>query len=69
MIHRRHREIAFLVSWLVTEVGPGVAARVPGAFLRIDIIEAIVVALIKANVIENIKFDLRSPVAGVGDAS
>src|SRR6266704_3033796 len=68
VIHRRHRKISFLVTWLVPEVGPFGAAGVPRAFFRIDEIESVIVSLIKSNVIEDIELDFGTPVAGIGDA-
>ena len=68
MIHGRHGKITFLVSRLVTQIGSHIAARIPRAFFRIDEIKGVVVALIKAYVVENVELDFRAPVAGVSDA-
>ena len=68
MIHRRHRKVTFLVARFVTEVRTHLAARVPRALFRIDEIKAVVVALIEANVVEDVELDLWSPVTRIGDS-
>src|SRR5436309_3400714 len=68
VIHGRNRKVAFLISRLVTEIGSQVIAGIPRSLFRIDKIKTIVVALIKANVVENVELDFGSPIARVRDA-
>ena len=67
-VHGRHREVAFLVPGLVAQVLLVAVARVPGSLVGVDVVEAVVVALVEADVVEDVELDLRPPVAGVGDA-
>ena len=63
-----HGEIAFLVAELVAEVGPFVAAGVPGAFDAVDEVVAGVLVLIVADVVEDEELQLGAEVGDVGDA-
>ena len=70
LVHRRDGEVALLVAWLVTEVrriAVALAARVPHAFDRIDVVVALVLVLIEPDRVEDVELALRSPVARVGD--
>ena len=65
LVHRRDREIAFLVP------GP-VAARAglpgtPHAFGGVDEVVALVLPLVEAGLIEDVELALRAPVARLGD--
>ena len=53
MVHGRDREIAFLVAGLEAEVRPVVAAGVPDAFDRVDVVVPLVGVLVEADVVEN----------------
>ncbi len=67
-VGRRHREVTFLVTQLVTKIGLLVAAGVPGAFHAVEIVVAGVLGLIIADVVEDEEFQLRAEIGGVGDA-
>ncbi len=69
VIHRRHREVALFVARLVAQVLATGITGVPESLDRVDVIEALVVGLVKADIVEDIELDLRSPVTEVGDPS
>jgi hypothetical protein len=61
LVHRRHREVALLVPRLVAQVRPvrrAFAARVPGAGVGVDEVEAVVVALVEPDRIEEEELEL-----------
>ena len=64
MIGGRHREIAFLVTWPVAEVG-AFAAGVPAALFGVDEIIAGMLVLIETDVIKNEKFGFGSKICRV----
>ena len=67
VIGRRHREIAFLVARTVAQIVL-FAAGVPAAFFRVDEVEAVLLALIEADVVEDEKLGFGAEVGGVGHA-
>ena len=70
VVHRRHREVAALVAGLVAEVAARlVAAGVPGALDRVDVVEALVRAGLVPGGVEDVELGLRAEVRGVGDAA
>ncbi len=68
LVGRRDREVALLETRAVREVRGVVGARVPDAFVRVDVVVAVVRALVEAERVEDVELDLRSPVRGVRDA-
>ena len=68
MVHRRDREVALLVAGLVAEVRLLVAARVPDALDRVDLVEGRPLVLGESDVVEDEELRLRAEVDGVGDA-
>ncbi len=66
MVHRRDREIAFLVARLEAEVGPVGAASVPDAFDGVDVVVPLVGVLVEADVIENEELGLGPEIGRVG---
>ena len=68
MIHRRYREIPLFVAGLVTEVWILLFSGVPYAGLGIDVVKAVVDALVESDVVENEKLRLWTEVDGVADA-
>ncbi len=68
MIHRGYGEISFFVAGLITEVRAFLFSRVPDTGLRIDVVEAVVDALVESNVIENEKLRLGPEIDGVANA-
>jgi hypothetical protein len=71
LVHRRNREVALLVARLVTEVGPvgrPLETRIPVAGFGIDEVEAIVVALVEADGVEEEELELRTDIDGISDA-
>ncbi|MDF2666585.1 MAG: hypothetical protein K0R81_2435, partial [Microbacterium sp.] len=69
LVDRRNGEIAALVGGLVGEVAALFrAARVPGAFLGVDRVEARVLLHLVPNVVEDVELGLGSEERGVGDA-
>src|SRR5262249_56085812 len=67
-VHRRGGEVAFLRARAVSHVGRAVNARVPRAFVRVDLVEALVHAFAPARAGEDEEFGLWSEIAHVGDA-
>ena len=67
MIGGRHREITFLVARAISQV-VAFAARVPAAFLGVDEVEAGVLILIEAHVVEDEELRFRAEVRSVADA-
>ena len=51
----RHREIAFLVAQLVTQIGIFLAARVPGPLVRIYVVVAGLCRPVVADVVEDVE--------------
>ena len=68
MIGGRHREVAFLVARPVAEIVLA-AAGVPAAFLGIDEVEAGVLVLVEADVVEDEELGFGAEVSRVGDAA
>ncbi len=68
VIGGRHREVAFLVARPVAQVVL-LAAGVPAALFGVDEIEAGVLVLIEADVIENEELGFRAEVGRVADAA
>ena len=68
LVGRRHREVAFLGAGPVAQVVALAVAGVPDAFLGVDLVVADVAVLFEAHAVEDEELQLRSPVAGVGDA-
>ncbi len=68
LVGRRHREVALLVPRPERQVGLRVLARVPDAFIRIDVVVAAEGVLVEAQGVEKVELRLRAPVAHVGDA-
>ena len=64
MIGGRNREVAFLVARPVAEVVL-LAARIPAAFLGVDEVEAGVLVLIEADVVENEELGFGAEVRGI----
>src|SRR5260370_21466496 len=64
VIGGRDREVAFLVARAVTEV-VALAAGIPAAFLGVDEIEAGVLILVEANIVEDEEFGFRAEKGGV----
>ena len=63
-------EVAFLVADLVAEIPLGVGiflAAVPEAFVGIDVVVAVVVRLVEADAVQNIKLRFGAEVTPVGD--
>src|SRR5579862_4756287 len=67
MIGWRDREIALSVARPVAEIVLG-PARVPAALLGVDVVKAVLLALVEAHIVEDEKFGLGAKVGGVGDA-
>ncbi len=63
----RHREVAFLVARTVAEI-VFLAAGVPAALFGVDEVEAEVLALIEADIVEDEELQLGAEVDGIGDA-
>ena len=65
-------EIAFFVAEFVAQVRPPIdfefSSRVPCSFFRIDVIKAVVRALVESNVIENEKLRFWAEEDGVANA-
>ncbi len=69
LVDRAHREVAALVRCLVREVSALLgAARVPGALLGVDRVEARVLLHLVTHVVEDVELGLGGEVGGVGDA-
>ena len=68
MIGGRNREIAFLVARPVAEVVL-LAAGIPAAFFGVDEVEAGVLVLIEADVVEDEELGFGAEVGGVGEAA
>src|SRR5690348_6288433 len=67
VISRSDREVSFLKSWTITEVGR-FPARIPAALFRVDVVETVLFALIEANVIEDEELGFGAEVCRVRDA-
>ena len=70
LVHRRDGEVPLLVARLVAEVraaGIVLAAGVPDAFERIDVVVALVLVLVEPDRVEDVELGLRAPVRDVGD--
>ena len=67
-VHRGDREVALLVARLVAKVGLLVAPAVPEPLLRVDIVEAMVMALAEPHVVENEELRFRSEIRRVRDS-
>ncbi len=68
MIGRRRGEVTFFVAWPVSEIVL-FAPRVPAALFGVDVVEAGVLVLVKANVIENEELGFGAEVGRVGKAA
>ena len=68
VVGRRQREVAFLVTRAVAQVVFG-AARIPAAFLGVDVVIAGVLRGIEMDVVEDEKLGFGAEVGGVGDAA
>ena len=68
MIGGRHREVAFLVARPVAQV-VSLAAGIPAALFGVDEVEAGVLVLVEADVIENEELRFRAEIGGVADAA
>src|ERR1051325_514224 len=67
-VSRAHRKISSLVAVLVTEVRLFNTVAVPGAFHRINLVEASVLILLEAHFIEDEKLRLRTDISRVSNA-
>ena len=67
VVGRRNREVAFLVARPVAEI-VALAARVPAAFFGINEVEAGVLVLVEADVVEDEELGFRAEIGGVRDA-
>jgi hypothetical protein len=70
VVRGRHREVALLVAGPVAEVrvlGRAHAPTVPGPRFGVDVVEAEVVALVEAHVVEDEELELGADVDGVGE--
>ena len=67
-VGRRHREVAFLVARLVAEVGILLATRVPAPLFGVDVVVALVLVLVEADVVEDEEFRFRTDIDRVGEA-
>ena len=68
-VGRGHREVTFLVTDLVAEIGHFIPAGVPCGFLAIDGVEAAVAPCIELHIVEDEKLGFGSENSGVRDAS
>ena len=64
----RHREVPFLVTGLVAQVGLLVPAGVPAPLLGVDVVEARVLVLVEADVVEHEELRLRPEEGRVAQA-
>ena len=64
----RHREIAFLVAGTIAEIVLD-AAGIPAAFFGVDEIKAVLLTLIKADIIENKKLGFSAEISRISNAS
>ena len=71
VVHRGQREVPLLVPGLVAEVRLArelaLAARVPHALDRVDVVVALVLVLVEPDRVEDVELALRSPERRVGD--
>ena len=67
VVHRRDGEVTLLVAGLEAEVRLLVAARVPDALDRVDLVEGGALVLGETDVVEDEELRLRPEVDGVGD--
>ena len=68
-VDRRHREIAALDAGAMAEIALLIfGAGVVGAFLGVDVIEALVHADIEAHIVEDEELGFRAEIGGVADA-
>ena len=68
MIGGRHREVAFLVARPVAQVVL-LAAGIPAAFFGVDEVEAGVLVLVEADVVEDEELGFGAEVRGIADAA
>ena len=67
-IGRRHRKVALLVAGLVAQIGLLIPAGVPPPLLGVDVVEAGVLVLIEADVVEDEELRLRPEERRVAEA-
>ena len=68
VVHRGYGEISFFIPWLVTKVGVFLFSGVPDTGFRIDVVKAVIDALIKPDIVENKKLRLGAEVNRVSNA-
>jgi hypothetical protein len=68
MVRGRHREVTFFVTRPVAEV-VFLAAGIPAPLVGVDIVEAAMLILIEADVVENKKLGFRAEIGGVRQAA